>query len=215
MAIHAVEYPGLQVVFFFLGQRGVAVVVFFNAAVISCDSDKGYFLSVVVARHIFYLSGLKHVVVNPVAEVGSFLAAYFHEKPDVVRGVFLISKMIIFDCFPVTDKSAGPVTLFTRVPGRPEVGDRRWNRSWEAVLDNRQHLSDAGSLGAYIPSGARADMAFHAFDPCVWRVLVGCPFGIHDHVAKVAAKISIFRQMISFVGADASAKSDQDAAEDK
>ena len=51
------------------------------------------------------------------------------------------------------------MTLFTGIPGRPQMFDRGRDRPAVAVSHDCEHLAQAGDLGLDKPVGARTDMA--------------------------------------------------------
>ena len=88
------------------------------------------------------------------------------------EGLFPFGQKILPAHFKRAVKLLRPVAVFARFPGRAQVMDRRGDRTRIGVLDRLENLAHAGKLRAHVPVHPGTDMALHAFDTRVRRLLV-------------------------------------------
>ena len=71
---------------------------------------------------------------------------------------------------------------------RPQFGLRRRNRAWVVAVDDMYELAHTGQLVANEGPGALADMAMHAVDARMRRVLPGRVLRAHGRMARLPAE---------------------------
>ena len=111
------------------------------------------------------------------------------------------------------EELGGPVTLFTRFPGRPQIVNRRWDRFRVRIESHREDLADAAELGLDEPVRSGSDMAVRTGDPRVRRSEKARVFGMHDRMTYLPAELSRVGVMVPFVAADGDERYHRQGAE--
>ncbi len=126
------------------------------------------------------------------------------------RGVLASSEAeVVEDLELSSPEAARPVALLAGLRGRAEVRDRGLDGARVGVGYGLENLARAGQLRLDIPACAGADVALHATDPCVRRVIVGDGLRVHHGVAELAAEGRGIGELIGAIAADG-AEHDED-----
>ncbi len=214
VAVHAVHVPHFRRRDFLFGEGTVDVVEFAHAPIRSRDAHPANVLPPLIHRDVLDTGGDEHVVVDAGAlHEARLLTTDLQQHPQSVLRVLLVRERVGADHLLVTDEFLRPVALFTSLPRRAQVVDRRRNRAREAVDRNRPDLAKAVDLGPDEPVGALADVALDAGDPRVRRSLIGGPLGMHDGVAEFATEAHRFCCSVGFVAPEAEEHENQQAGQ--
>ena len=131
----------------------------------------GNLLPRLVAGEVFDLVADVHVPVDAADRaVGRVAAADLQEHAHGEGRVGFVAQEGVEGVFEVADELLRPVAFLAGFLGRAEVLDRRGDRAGILVRQGGIDLVGAGELGADIPVGALADMAFGAGDAGVGPV---------------------------------------------
>lgn len=150
---------------------------------------------------IFYFDITAYVPVDALKGITSWSASSDPQRDflDMRAGEIFVSETDKFFTL-LAMKFIGPMTGFTGLSFRSQVGDWGGDRAIVVPLNEGLYLADAGEFGPDIPTGAGSDMAGDAGDLGMGRALVCGILGVHDLVADDTAEVRRVGELIALVG---------------